>query len=154
MPPPLPPFPTSWALEQRRPEVAAKIRSIGRLHPGTLVEVHTEYGRPNCHRNQTTRSGLSRNAAAVSSDVAECQRLQRLASELIEVSEGLSAVRLQKSAPVHAGPPRTACIQRFGPSIKAETARIEALGTAKATDFDAFEIRLRQHALVVAERVV
>ena len=154
MPPPLPPFPTSWALEQCSAEVAAKIRSIGRLHPGTLVEVHTECGRPNCHRKRTIWSVPSRNAAAVRSDMAECQGMQRLANELIEVSDGLSAVHVQKSAPVHADPPRIACAQLFGPAIETETALIVALGTAKATDFDALDIRLRQHDLVVAERAV
>ena len=120
MPPPQPTAPAIQALELRRAELLAQISSIGPLRPGTVSEIQTKCGRPNCHckqpgdpghgpyfrlvfntdGKQTTRSLPARHAAAVRSEVAECQRLRQLTDELIEVSAALSDARLQSAAPV------------------------------------------------------
>ena len=105
---------TLRTLQQRRANILASISAIGALRPGTVSEIYTKCGRPNCHCQQpgdrghgpyfrlvrnsagkpTTRSLSAQQAEIVRTEVAECQRLRRLTAELIEVSEQLSEAQL------------------------------------------------------------
>ena len=116
---------TLRALEQRRARILASIGAIGELRPGTVSEIYTKCGRPSCHcqqegdrghgpyfrlvcsssGKQITRSLSARHAAVLRTEVAECQRLRRLTAELIEVSEQLSDLRLQRAGPAAAQRP-------------------------------------------------
>lgn len=101
-------------LEQRRDRIRSELASIGDLRPGPLREKYMRCGKPTCRcqreddpghgpyfvldcqtaGRRTTRSIPPERVAATRAQVEECQRLRRLTSELIEVSEQLCETRL------------------------------------------------------------
>ena len=125
MDPPDSTSPSLQALVQRRARILDSINAIGALRPGTVSEIYTKCGRPNCHcqqpgdrghgpyfrlvynvnGKQRTRALSARQADSVRAEVAECQRLRRLTAELMEVSEQLSEARLHSAAASSSPPP-------------------------------------------------
>lgn len=125
MDPPDSASPSLQALEQRRARILASINAIGALRPGSVSEIYTKCGRPNCHcqqpgdrghgpyfrlvynvdGKQRTRALSARQADSVRAEVAECQRLRRLTGELMEVSEQLCEARLHSAAASSSPPP-------------------------------------------------
>ena len=101
-------------LETRRDDVRQQLASIGDLRPGSLVARYRKCGKPYCRcardgsRGHGPSWSLTRQVdgktvtriitpdavAQTQSQLAECQRLRRLAGELIEVSEALCQTRL------------------------------------------------------------
>jgi len=101
-------------LERRRNEIREKLASVGDLRPGSLVGRYRKCGKPNCHCATEEGGGhgpswsLTRQvggktvtriipASAVEQtreQIAEYQRLRKLTSELVDVSEGLCEVKL------------------------------------------------------------
>jgi len=126
---------TLRTLQQRRANILASISAIGALRPGTVSEIYTKCGRPNCHCQQpgdpghgpyfrlvcnsagkpTTRSLSAQQAQIVRSEVAECQRLRRLTAELIEVSEQLSEAQLHGLGPSRQRPSKKKPARRSSP---------------------------------------
>lgn len=126
---------TLRTLQQRRANILASISAIGALRPGTVSEIYTKCGRPNCHCQQpgdrghgpyfrlvsnsagkpTTRSLSAQQAEIVRAEVAECQRLRRLAAELIEVSEQLSEAHLHGLGPSGQRPSKKKPAHRSSP---------------------------------------
>ena len=101
-------------LEARRDQLRRELAAIGDLRPGTLVERYRKCGKPGCHcaregdpghgpvwtlvfnarGKSKTRVIPPEAVAATQAQIAECRRLRRLTSELIEVSEGLCHAQL------------------------------------------------------------
>ena len=127
--------PTLRKLQQRRADILAGISAIGALRPGTVSEIYTKCGRPNCHCQQpgdrghgpyfrlvghlagkpTTRALSAQQAEIVRAEVAECQRLRRLTAELIEVSEQLSEAQLHGLGPSRQRPSKKKPARRSSP---------------------------------------
>ena len=105
-------------LEQQRDRIRSELASIGDLRPGPLREKHMRCGKPTCRcqreddpghgpyflldrqtgGRKTTRSIPAARVAETRAQVEECQRLRRLTSELIAVSERLCDTRLTEPA--------------------------------------------------------
>ncbi len=105
-------------LEQQRDRIRSELASIGDLRPGPLREKHMRCGKPTCRcqreddpghgpyflldrqtgGRKTTRSIPAARVAETRAQVEECQRLRRLTSELIAVSERLCDTRLAEPA--------------------------------------------------------
>ena len=101
-------------LETRRDELRQQLASIGDLRPGSLVARYRKCGKPYCRcardgsRGHGPSWSLTRQVAGktvtriippdvvaqTQAQLAECQRLRRLAGELIEVSDALCQTRL------------------------------------------------------------
>lgn len=101
-------------LETRRDDLRQQLASIGDLRPGSLVARYRKCGKPYCRcardgsRGHGPSWSLTRQVAGktvtriippdavaqTQAQLAECQRLRRLAGELIEVSDALCQTRL------------------------------------------------------------
>ncbi len=86
---------------------------------------------------------------APQAQIAECRRLRRLVTELIDVSDDLCRSRLKKGTSA-----RKACAQEFAPALEAEIDRFVAPGAADGIDLAAFELHVRRQALRLAARAV
>ena len=130
-------------LETRRDDLRQQLASIGDLRPGSLVARYRKCGKPYCRcardgsRGHGPSWSLTRQVdgktvtriippdavAQTQSQLAECQRLRRLAGELIEVSDALCQTRLSAGRGVAAeaakkGASRTGSRSRSTPKSK------------------------------------
>ncbi len=105
------------ALQQRRDQIRGELAAIGELRPGPLREKFMRCGKPTCRcqreddpghgpyfvldcavgGRKTTRSIPSARVPETRAQVEECQRLRRLTSELVQVSEQLCETRLREA---------------------------------------------------------
>ena len=110
----MPATPDLQELETRRDDLRQQLASIGDLRPGSLVARYRKCGKPYCRcardgsRGHGPSWSLTRQVAGktvtriippdavaqTQAQLAECQRLRRLAGELIEVSDALCQTRL------------------------------------------------------------
>ena len=109
------PLPATDSLAARRQHLLEQLAALGDLRPGSLVPSYRKCGKPNCrcadpdhpghgprwilthsvHGKTRTRTIPPGQLDATRAQIAECQRLRRLVTELIDVSDQVCQARLE-----------------------------------------------------------